>query len=232
MGGRAGGRNPRRPEEQMRRRSRSVRPRSRRLPAPRQARTVEAREGAWKTQARRSARTPGVVQERRQCAMSVRAGRPRRSHEIPRAISIPEVPVMALGLGSNMIVRDGGVPGVVVRLRQAVRQDQPAWPDDGRMRRRGLGDSGVFDNARLGHCRASNSCAGSRHGRRLRSDERRRLWARGQRYPAVVHFGAALWRGRRMAGRAVRPTATAIPSFPSRRWSPPRSSRAFRAIRQ
>jgi UDP-N-acetylmuramate dehydrogenase len=28
----------------------------------------------------------------------------------------PEVAVMALGLGSNLIVRDGGVPGVVVRL--------------------------------------------------------------------------------------------------------------------
>ena len=28
----------------------------------------------------------------------------------------PEIPVMPLGLGSNMIVRDGGVPGVVVRL--------------------------------------------------------------------------------------------------------------------
>jgi UDP-N-acetylmuramate dehydrogenase len=28
----------------------------------------------------------------------------------------PTVPVMALGLGSNMIVRDGGVPGAVVRL--------------------------------------------------------------------------------------------------------------------
>jgi UDP-N-acetylmuramate dehydrogenase len=28
----------------------------------------------------------------------------------------PGVPVMALGLGSNLIVRDGGVPGVVVRL--------------------------------------------------------------------------------------------------------------------
>ena len=27
-----------------------------------------------------------------------------------------DIPVMALGLGSNMIVRDGGVPGVVVRL--------------------------------------------------------------------------------------------------------------------
>nr|WP_294172619.1 UDP-N-acetylmuramate dehydrogenase [uncultured Sphingomonas sp.] len=28
----------------------------------------------------------------------------------------PEVPVIALGLGSNLIVRDGGFPGVVVRL--------------------------------------------------------------------------------------------------------------------
>jgi UDP-N-acetylmuramate dehydrogenase len=30
------------------------------------------------------------------------------------------VPVMALGLGSNLIVRDGGVPGVVVRLGKAL----------------------------------------------------------------------------------------------------------------
>jgi UDP-N-acetylmuramate dehydrogenase len=31
----------------------------------------------------------------------------------------PDTPVMALGLGSNLIVRDGGVPGVVVRLGKA-----------------------------------------------------------------------------------------------------------------
>lgn len=31
----------------------------------------------------------------------------------------PAVPVMALGLGSNLIVRDGGVPGIVVRLGKA-----------------------------------------------------------------------------------------------------------------
>jgi UDP-N-acetylmuramate dehydrogenase len=31
----------------------------------------------------------------------------------------PSIPVMALGLGSNLIVRDGGVPGVVVRLGKA-----------------------------------------------------------------------------------------------------------------
>jgi UDP-N-acetylmuramate dehydrogenase len=31
----------------------------------------------------------------------------------------PSVPVMGLGLGSNLIVRDGGVPGVVIRLGKA-----------------------------------------------------------------------------------------------------------------
>jgi len=34
----------------------------------------------------------------------------------------PAMPVMTLGLGSNMIVRDGGVPGVVVRLGKAFAQ--------------------------------------------------------------------------------------------------------------
>jgi UDP-N-acetylmuramate dehydrogenase len=36
----------------------------------------------------------------------------------------PQVPVMALGLGSNLIVRDGGVPGVVVRLGKAFAKIQ------------------------------------------------------------------------------------------------------------
>ncbi|MFA5964016.1 MAG: UDP-N-acetylmuramate dehydrogenase [Sphingomonas sp.] len=34
----------------------------------------------------------------------------------------PAVPVMGLGLGSNMIIRDGGFPGVVVRLGKAFAQ--------------------------------------------------------------------------------------------------------------
>ena len=33
---------------------------------------------------------------------------------------------MALGLGSNMIVRDGGVPGVVVRLGKAFAKIEQA----------------------------------------------------------------------------------------------------------
>jgi UDP-N-acetylmuramate dehydrogenase len=34
----------------------------------------------------------------------------------------PAVPVLAVGVGSNLIVRDGGVPGVVIRLPKALGQ--------------------------------------------------------------------------------------------------------------
>lgn len=37
----------------------------------------------------------------------------------------PSVPVMALGFGSNMIVRDGGVPGIVIRLGKAFARVEP-----------------------------------------------------------------------------------------------------------
>ncbi|MEO7504583.1 MAG: UDP-N-acetylmuramate dehydrogenase [Sphingomicrobium sp.] len=38
----------------------------------------------------------------------------------------PATPVMALGLGSNMIVRDGGVPGVTIRLGKPFATVEPA----------------------------------------------------------------------------------------------------------
>ncbi len=41
---------------------------------------------------------------------------------VPGRRSLGDMPVMALGLGSNLIVRDGGVPGVVVRLGKAFAQ--------------------------------------------------------------------------------------------------------------
>jgi UDP-N-acetylmuramate dehydrogenase len=34
----------------------------------------------------------------------------------------PSVPVMSIGLGSNLIVRDGGVPGVVIRLPKSMAE--------------------------------------------------------------------------------------------------------------
>lgn len=52
----------------------------------------------------------------------------------------PAVPVMALGLGSNLIVRDGGVPGVVVRLGKPF-----AWARAGKgMLACGGGASGIL----------------------------------------------------------------------------------------
>jgi UDP-N-acetylmuramate dehydrogenase len=53
----------------------------------------------------------------------------------------PETPVMALGLGSNMIVRDGGVGGIVVRLGKAFAKINKA--DDVTLRCGG-GASGIL----------------------------------------------------------------------------------------
>ncbi|WP_271299230.1 UDP-N-acetylmuramate dehydrogenase [Sphingomonas sp. CV7422] len=53
----------------------------------------------------------------------------------------PAVPVMPLGLGSNLIVRDGGVPGVVVRLGKAFAQVQRI---DATTLRCGGGASGIL----------------------------------------------------------------------------------------
>jgi UDP-N-acetylmuramate dehydrogenase len=53
----------------------------------------------------------------------------------------PDVRVMALGLGSNLIVRDGGVPGVVVRLGKAFSKIEKA---DDLTLRCGGGASGIL----------------------------------------------------------------------------------------
>lgn len=53
----------------------------------------------------------------------------------------PAVPVMALGLGSNLIVRDGGVPGVVVRLGKAFSFAEPLGDSSLRC---GGGTSGIL----------------------------------------------------------------------------------------
>ncbi|SKB50651.1 UDP-N-acetylmuramate dehydrogenase [Sphingopyxis flava] len=53
----------------------------------------------------------------------------------------PAVPVMALGLGSNLIIRDGGFPGVVVRLGKAFAKVEPL---DAVTLRCGGGASGIL----------------------------------------------------------------------------------------
>ena len=100
----------------------------------------------------------------------------------------PEMPVMALGLGSNLIVRDGGVRGRRGPPRKGVREDRAARRNHPPLRRRRERHPRVLDCARCGHCRARVPARYSRHRRRLRPDERRRLRPRGQRHP---RFGAA-----------------------------------------
>jgi UDP-N-acetylmuramate dehydrogenase len=53
----------------------------------------------------------------------------------------PAIPVMALGLGSNLIVRDGGVPGVVVRLGKPFAKVEQV---DATTLRCGAGASGIL----------------------------------------------------------------------------------------
>jgi UDP-N-acetylmuramate dehydrogenase len=57
----------------------------------------------------------------------------------------PAVPVMALGLGSNLIVRDGGVRGVVVRLGKTFAQVEQL---DATTLRCGGGASGILVSSR------------------------------------------------------------------------------------
>ncbi len=121
---------------------------------------------------------------------------------------------MALGLGSNLIVRDGGVPGVVVRLGKAFAQVTRGRCRHARLRRRGERHSGFLDRARCRHCRARIPPLDPRHGRRLRADERRGLWRRGQGNPRRLRRGAALGRSGDAAGCATCTTPIAIPNCP------------------
>jgi len=61
----------------------------------------------------------------------------------------PATPVMALGLGSNLIVRDGGVPGVVVRLGKPFAKIEKV---DGVTLRCGGGASGILVSSTARDC--------------------------------------------------------------------------------
>ncbi|MGN6620243.1 MAG: FAD-binding protein, partial [Sphingomonas sp.] len=52
----------------------------------------------------------------------------------------PETPVLPVGVGSNLIVRDGGVPGVVVRLPKAMAK---VTVEPGNRVRAGAGAMGI-----------------------------------------------------------------------------------------
>ena len=132
---------------------------------------------------------------------------------------------MALGLGSNLIVRDGGVPGVVVRLGKAFARVEQV---DATTLRCGGGASGILvsstaRDAGIGGLEFLRSHP--RHGRRLRADERRRLWPRGQGHPGRVRARPARRPARDAGRRPSSATPIATASCPkARSSSAPRSA--------
>src|ERR1700721_1938861 len=94
----------------------------------------------------------------------------------------PEVPLLWLGLGSNLLVRDGGVRGAVVATHGALRAHRAA------MRQVGFGTRGIFcrdpGNARR---RAGDECRGV--GRRDLEARGRSGGARSQGRTAYAHAG-------------------------------------------
>ena len=87
--------------------------------------------------------------------------------------------VSVIGVGSNLLVRDGGIPGVVVRLPAAFGKIEA----DGTRVRAGAAALDARGGARGGRCRhrrAGIPARRARHHRRRAEDECRLLWPRDQ----------------------------------------------------
>jgi UDP-N-acetylmuramate dehydrogenase len=64
-----------------------------------------------------------------------------------------DIPVTLFGSGSNILVRDGGIPGVVIRLGSAFRDCRVEWRDDGALVHVG---AGAIDISVARFCRDSS----------------------------------------------------------------------------
>ena len=87
--------------------------------------------------------------------------------------------VTVIGLGSNLIVRDGGVPGVVIRLGRGFSEIVIEGHNAAR-RRRGARRQSRARGAGSRHCRLVVHARHSRRHRRRAAHEWRRLWPRDQ----------------------------------------------------
>ena len=151
-------------------RGRSREPARRRLPELR---------GKLKAEAPRSRTSPGSGPAARRKS-SIRP--PTRPTSLISCKRTPaDIPVTVIGLGSNLLVRDGGIAGVVIRLGRGFGEikieEGLAAP---RRRRRARCEGG----ARRGRCRHRRPLLLSRHPRlrrRRAAHEWRRAWPRDER---------------------------------------------------
>ena len=123
-------------------------------------------------------RSPGFVSAvRRRCCS---ARRTKTTSPIFSQICRAEIPVTVIGLGSNLIVRDGGVPGVVIRLGRGF--GEVTVTDGPRIRAGAAVPDMKLARAAPGR-RHRRTCVLSRYSRRHRrrlAHERRRQWRRDQ----------------------------------------------------
>ena len=172
-----------------------------------------------------------VVPRRRSGAGAVHAGRRGRSRLFPRRHRRPILPVIVIGLGSNLLVRDGGVPGVVIRLGRGFAEIDVGAGQPPSRRHGGAGRQGGARGGRRRHRRARVLSRHSGLDRRRAAHERRRARPRDQ--------GRADRGARRRPCRATStccrsptwasPTATA--ACPTTGSSPRRCTRARPATR-
>ena len=123
-----------------------------------------------------------------------------------------KMPVHVIGACSNLIVRDGGLPGVTIRLARGFSTITRRTGRHRRRRRRAGCHGGGTCRRRRAH-RPGISVRHSRHHRRRGGDERRRLRRRHRVLPRLGRDRYAHWRAtppvRRRSGVRLSPCAPA-----------------------
>ena len=158
----------------------------------------------------------------------LRAGGPARPGRFLRQLPDDE-PLLFVGLGSNLLVRDGGLRGTVILMHAASRRPELR---DGRI----YAEAGVAEpesGALRGDARSRGRRVPGRHAghrRRRAGDERRLLRRRdlGRRRPRRHHQPARQDGGARRATNTTSATATARRRRRERNGSPPPGSASSR----
>jgi UDP-N-acetylmuramate dehydrogenase len=122
----------------------------------------------------------------------------------------PAVPVLAIGVGSNLLVRDGGVEGVMIRLGKGFNTVEALG--DNRIKA-GSGRAGRHPGPQGGrgrHRGAGVLCRHPRHDRRRGDHERRLLWLRDRQCHQVGAGDGPRGGGREISGDRASASPTAI----------------------
>ena len=169
---------------------------------------------------RGAAGAAGLAAGRRPGRVAVRADGRRRSAGLPARAKPADVPVMALGRRlepDRPRRRRAGRGGAA---RQGLRRGRASSDELGSVAAAAPRSACLAPGAQRPGSPGSSSCSHPRHGRRLRADERRRLWRRGQGGASIGLRWRSIARAARMRCRSPSSASPiAIPSCPPARSS-------------